>query len=394
MISDNNGPTCKGKPRAGPLLSNNLVDRIRAQQHAFNNVAEAMRPLTQMQSQFRIQVRAATSVMKTHQSAMQNIANMVESMNVSPLAKLDLMTKSFTKPILDIDRFNAAVGLSAKRRIGVAALNSSLFAPSFAREMQRLQSTLVSLTRNSAFTQLAKQFEHLRFPPIPDLSNALRASTLALRPFGEVFARMAEEEKTANFILELGFVPHDGLWDHITDMQDDEDGSRENRASQIAVACWPHLYETLALDASDCLNDQKLEALYRQMLVSHDAGHYEIVLTGLPTALERSVRLAVAPSPPRKIYEWIRDDIADLPIDVVGGIRGFRIWKILVEHTFKRFKSDQDADAIRFPNRHVVAHGAGSQPADIVQSLNAILLTHFVIRLAGAVIDYYEDKAA
>lgn len=386
MTEDGGKRQRKGKIKAESVLPKDFIHRMREQQSAGKHILDAMQPLDQLKDQ----ARPVIKMLEVHRPALQQVSKLFETADRSPMAKLDLRAMGLTKPILDMGKLNAAMGLSATQRLDVAALKTSSFAPSFIKEMQRFQATLAGFTQSSAIAALARQVN----TNISVLSDALRASALALRPFGEAFARMAEEQKTANFILELGFVPHDELWAHIVDMQGEEDGSSEDRAARIAVACWPRLCQDLALSDSDCLNDQKLAALYQQMLASHEAERYEIVLTGLPTALERCVRLAVTPGSPRKLFQWIRDDVGELPMPVIGGIRGFRVWKIIVEHTLANFQTDQDADAIKYPNRHVVAHGAGSQPAGVVQSLNAILLTHFVIRLARAVINHREGVSA
>ena len=390
MNDDNNDAPWKSTTSAGLGVPNDLLRQISMSQSAIQRITNAMQPLSRWQEQSR----AATKILETHGSTMQNVAKMFKTLNNSPLAKMNLEAMGLAKPMLDMSRLNTAMGLSVSRRARLAALNTSLFTPTFTKEMQRFQATLTGFTQNSAVVELARHFDQFRAPHISALSEALRASALALRPYGDAFMRMAEEEKTAKFILELGFVPHDELWDHIADVKEEKNNTNEDIAVQIAISCWPLVYEKLVFDLSDCLNDQKLEALYRQMLASHDAGHHEIALSALPSALERAVRLATKPGKKHTIRTWLETDVAELPISVFGGIRGFRVWKILMEDTLASFKTEEDADAIKYPNRHVVAHGAGSQPAGVVQSLNAILLTHFVIRLARAVTDFRANDVA
>ena len=58
--------------------------------------------------------------------------------------------------------------------------------------------------------------------------------------------------------------------------------------------------------------------------------------------------------------------------------------KVLVDNTFKHCGDDDSADSASFPNRNATAHGAGGKLLDIVDSLNNLLLTHFVISAARA----------
>lgn len=385
MTSDNRPPSRK---TISPFMSTELARQLREQQSAMEKLAEALRP----HSQFQEQMRQMSKLFDGHRAIVESLPRAFTAANSLPLAGFDLKAMGLVNSGLDMRKISRAMGLSPTARLDWSrALNPKLFDSSFAREMARFQNDLAGMTRSSVASAFVKQ---LQTPQITALSDALRDSVLALRPFGDAFLRMAEEERTAKFILELGFVPHDELWDHITADSEEDAEPAEERAAKIALACWPQLHEQLALDPSGCLNDGKLSALYQQMLTAHDRGDYEIVLTGLPTALERSVRIAVPPGSPRRVFDWISEDVAELPMPMVGGLRGFRVWRVLVDHTFASFSSDQDADLIKFPNRHVVAHGAGSKPADVVQSLNAILLTHFVIRLAAAAIDYRKSDAA
>ncbi len=52
---------------------------------------------------------------------------------------------------------------------------------------------------------------------------------------------------------------------------------------------------------------------------------------------------------PPRISKWIKQDVALVIVRTFGGIEGFRLWKILVEHTFARFDNDEDADESSSP---------------------------------------------
>src|SRR5713226_6818236 len=86
--------------------------------------------------------------------------------------------------------------------------------------------------------------------------------------------------------------------------------------------------------------------------------------------------------------KWVRD-VGELPCDVVPD--GWRVWSVLEEDGFAHCGTDEAADARRFPNRNAAAHGAGGRLADVVDSLNSVLLAHFVITMAAAFRAYTQD---
>jgi hypothetical protein len=225
-------------------------------------------------------------------------------------------------------------------------------------ELNRLSRSIGAMTGHlSPVADFSETLRRLHIPQFNAFAEAMRRSTEALLPYGDAFKKLSEDERIANVILDLGFVPHGELWVHFADIEFDEDEA--------------------------CMHDEKLARHFEQMLAAHDAGLYEVVRAAMPGVLERAMRVAFAPDEPPKIGKWIKQDVGYLSPADFGGIKGYRVWKILVQHTFAPFEKDEDADAIRFPNRHSAAHGGGRQIANVIDSLNAVLLSHFVIELAN-----------
>jgi hypothetical protein len=303
---------------------------------------------------------------------------------------------------LDMDRFSAAAKLA--KEMQSPALNASLARLSgfgvesgLAAELRRLQESMPVFRVDPQLDRMARDFA-ASFAPYQSqfqaLSKAIEEATAALKPHAEIFRRAAEEERVAEFILELGFVPHDELWDYIADIDRPEGVQLAGFAEGLASEVWAELEKRLALGVDECMGDGKLHAVYVQMLKAHGAGLHEMTLNSLPTVLERAVGLARGPGEKQRTFEWIKTELSELPISWIGGYRGYRVWKILIDHTFAGCWTDAEADATKYPNRHASAHGIGTRMSGMIDSLNAILLTHFVIRMASAVRHFRDSDAA
>jgi hypothetical protein len=304
---------------------------------------------------------------------------------------------------IDTDRLGAAARLMKQFEgfqllpVPVVKLPDFRLPTCLAAEMQRLQESLAVFRSDTRIEMLCRSFdEQTAFyrEHFGALSGAIQQATAMLRPSGEMLLRLAEEKRIAEFILELGFVPHGELWGYISDVEVPVDSDLAEFSSRLVAEIWPELRSRLALSVEDCFGDAKLYATFQQMIDAHDEGLHEMTLLALPSAIERAVDKARQHSEKGRTFDWIRVEVAKLPVGAVGGIRGYRVWKILLDHTFADCWSDAEADAVPYPNRHASAHGKGSQIATAIHSLNAILLTHFVITVAKAVYDYRDQEAA
>jgi hypothetical protein len=200
--------------------------------------------------------------------------------------------------------------------------------------------------------------------------------------FRETHAILAEDIRITDMISDLGFVPHIELRRQIEYSIEPIDSDQKAFAESIAKEIWPELRRRLQLQTDECLPDEKILDSFAEMLQAHEFGLYQLIMPAAVQVIERSVLLAKGShARDRKIFNWLKDDAAHLPCP--DGIHGYRVWLILVERTFANCGSDLDADALDYPNRHAAAHGFGAKTATIVDSLNAILITHFVVALTS-----------
>lgn len=282
-------------------------------------------------------------------------------------------------------QFSGLEMTKARRALG----NINLFQRAMSKELAQLTGSFASFPQSAAYIAFQDQIRGLKAPYFEDLAQR---SAEVFHPFGEALTSMHENERIAGVILEFGIVPHGELWTFFAAIDANEE-DKVALAVRLAHECWEPLKVAIALETDGCMGDEKLARLFGQMLNAHERGDHEIVRTAMPGALERAMRVAFAPTEPPKIDYWIRKHVGELPLDAIDGLRGFRVWKILVEHSFKGFRDDAHADTIPFPNRHTAAHGGGRQMASVIDSLNALLLTHFVIKLAAAQ-RYHRDSDA
>ena len=264
----------------------------------------------------------------------------------------------------------------------------------WAAELRHLQFSLPVLRPDPAFVDAARRRAEVAAvygEQCLRIARALAPSAEALHSNGEAALLHAEDQRIADLVLRLGFVPHGELWHDFAEIDETGMDAREF-ALRTAEQIWPGLRSRLALTRQDCLNDDRLFAEFGEMLRGHDNGLFGLARNSLPAVIGRAIRCVRRPNEPSRECEWLRREVGKLPIAVVGGFRSFRVWKILFDKTFDSCWADVDANAIGFPNRHALAHGYGSLVATAIDSLNAILLAHFVIDLTKAARDRREEE--
>lgn len=198
----------------------------------------------------------------------------------------------------------------------------------------------------------------------------------------KLLAPFEEDRRVAQLISELGLVPHIEMFELVANVKIPTDAVLGEVAQQIAQDFWPTLRPRLELSLDDCLGDQKLFHHYCEIVSAHNAGFYQLTTPGAASVIERAARLAQRHGAKvQKPYDWLESDVCDLPINQVPG---WRALSVLIEQTFLDCWNDADADAIRYPNRHAAAHGHGSRIFGVIDSLNAVLVAHFVVVAAAA----------
>lgn len=196
----------------------------------------------------------------------------------------------------------------------------------------------------------------------------------ALEPF-------RQEQRVAQIILELGLLPHSEMIEAVANMELPE-GKTSEVSEQIAMDFWAKKRPQLELSLDECLGDQKIFISFSELLRAHDTGLYQLTMSGASSVIERAVRLAQRQGrKANKPIRWLDADLRELPCTHV---RSWRVLSIVMEQTFAQCWTDAEADDIQYPNRHACAHGLGARISNVVDSLNAVMIAHFVITAALA----------
>lgn len=190
-------------------------------------------------------------------------------------------------------------------------------------------------------------------------------------------SRLVEHGRVIYLSEQLGVVAHVEVLTFLSEQKAEiTDG-----AAEIAPLLWGSVRPRLALTRDECLGDERTFEVFRDMMRGHEERLYQLTVPAAASAIERVARIAQHNEPQRlTTAAWLETRVADsLAIDA----RGWLALSTLTGKTFATCWSDGEADAIRFPNRHAAAHGMGSRLYSELDSLNAILLTHFVIMAAS-----------
>lgn len=361
-------------------------ERRRAAERAVRQIREAMQPSQELMRVVQQNARSYQRVAEQMRQFGQPAKAIASHLNA--LDRIAEQNRRLFGGLKDVLPNNGALAVLPAIKVEFDKLppairSPDLFQNCISNEIQRLGHSLASIPE-WPYAALTESMLSIQQPRLAACADVARRLTEALHALSEPLKCLQEDNRVAEIVLELGFVPHGALWAFFAEFE----GSPEDRAAiaeDLAHKAWRDLKDALVVDQDGCMGDEKLTRLYAQMLVAHDNGLYELVRSAMPGALERGQRVSFAPArAPRDLRKWLETEGCALTSEALGGIRGYRVWKVLLDHTFAPFQQDEEADAIKFPNRHSAAHGGGKQVATVVDSLNAILLTHYVIELAQA----------
>jgi hypothetical protein len=203
----------------------------------------------------------------------------------------------------------------------------------------------------------------------------------------EVFAPIHAERRMRERISDLGFVPHAVLFNHLGNTEKPSDLTISEFSQAVETEVWPKVWPSLQLSQEDCLGDSKIYLTFDQIIRAHDAGLYQLTVPAAFHVIERAARIA-QPGPQRKgTSDWLKTELADMTFcEVPSQWRAgwTDVWEVLYEQAFRDCRTDEFADTISFPLRHAAAHGFGAKVSRSVDSMNCVLMAHFVITAAAA----------
>jgi len=257
------------------------------------------------------------------------------------------------------------------------------FERSYAPILTQFERVSVEVARK--FTALQASFECLR-----------DSITQQFAGFAETLAPVVEEQRIQKRIMDLGFVPHAVLFNHLENVEKHSGVAIDDFSQALAGEIWPKVKGSLRLSMDESLADEKLFCTFDEMIRAHEAGLYQLTAPSAFFVIERAVRLVrqdAEKKAPTK--DWFYRGLDDLPFYVLSPQwrRGwFGVWEILREHSFAYCRDDSSADETPFPQRHAAAHGFGTKIYNSVDSINNVLLAHMVITTASVFQAYIHDE--
>ncbi len=234
----------------------------------------------------------------------------------------------------------------------------------------------------------------LQFEPSEELRDILAALheqvsglLAALPPIDPAFAqRLVELQQFETAMERMGLVAHPILLELHKARPDIVDVDR------LATDTWEELRGKLARIAAQ-FGDARAAAVFEDMIAAHEARLYELVPIAAASLMERILGLVRRDGTPKKRDEWLESVVGRLSPWQLGGLPGIRVYQILLKHTFVQCWADSTADSMPYMNRHALAHGRGTKRATVRDSLNSLLLAHFVFWLSIVVRDEPESPA-
>lgn len=220
--------------------------------------------------------------------------------------------------------------------------------------------------------------------------------TKPLEAFRETLASVLEEQRLQKRILELGFVPHPVLFEYLGGTEKPSELVIGELAHALADEVWPKVRPALELSRQGCLGDLKIFHTFNEIIRAHEAGLYQLTTPSAFFVIERAARLAQQNSETtERTKVWLETGIGGLPWDALSsqcGRTSIGVWAVLYEHSFTDCRTDVFADAATFPHRHTAAHGYGTKIYSVVDSMNSVLLAHFVVIAASAFQAYEREQ--
>ncbi|MFZ0494827.1 MAG: hypothetical protein WBE80_14305 [Methylocella sp.] len=251
---------------------------------------------------------------------------------------------------------------------------------------------LNELGRNSAIYQAAQECARSEFARIGESLRTIstgwaEAVAKQRQVFSKIIAPALEETRIRKRISDLGFVPHAILFKHLGNVEKPSYLTIDEFSQALADEVWPKVKASLQLSIEDCLGDLKIFRTFDEIIRAHEAGLYQLTAPSAFFVIERAARLAQQDlQKPKKTIDWLATGVGGLQWDALSPQwrRGWRVWAVLCEHSFSQCWADASADDSPYPQRHAAAHGYGTKVYSAVDSMNNVLLAHFVIIAASA----------
>lgn len=204
---------------------------------------------------------------------------------------------------------------------------------------------------------------------------------------------LLKEHKNAELLQRVGIFPHPHLISVLNEECSNTDEIEEGDFINDLDEIWPILNHRLKMNLDECLADNHLFMTYCHLLSAHKTGLYFLSDCATVKIVERAMNLVApeehrnSPKLTKKINQFYkRKEFDEIPIRQMGGLPGYKVLKYICDsYSEQTTKYDEK---LSFPNRHASAHGKISKDLTIIDSLNCVLLSHWVIYTTGLLNSY------
>jgi hypothetical protein len=230
-------------------------------------------------------------------------------------------------------------------------------------------------------------------------------------PFQQVFARIAAEQKKAELVERIGWLPHYTTPFHLIDVEAHDEAFVQALLTEYYVDRW-HAVEAQFLENLNAYHiDEEAKATFKEALDAHRHGLFRSVPRTLFPEIERIACNEIYGGK-RTIFEETRrgkqkainitslpgisEAARDLPAsEMLSYEFGMQLFTKMEEHLYARVGDDAEQIA-KFasdpvPNRHATLHGIISY-GSCQNSLNALMMTDFMFHLISRVKQYVVDE--
>ena len=254
-------------------------------------------------------------------------------------------------------------------------INSSVFAPPAIGIDQELAKTVRSL--NLLTTNPLRGL-------IPNISLGFqdRLQTL-LEPFIRPFPTLVSPQ--ARLAMELGWVIHNTLPEHILDYESEE--TLDEAIMDYYRSEWHEVRREIEKRTRTYFIDQDSKETMKQALQAHESSLYRLVPRSLVIEIERATRIHLNERMVERgisIKNKIISGVNDLPISSLNGLSAGMIqYETLEGHLYEQIENESDRidfEENSIPNRHAAVHGLVPYSTE-KSSLNSIFLADFVFHV-------------
>ncbi|GAA6211666.1 hypothetical protein NBRC116602_14070 [Hyphomicrobiales bacterium 4NK60-0047b] len=189
--------------------------------------------------------------------------------------------------------------------------------------------------------------------------------------------RIALINDTTKHFDKIGIFPHPKL---IKILENDTRFDLENITTnndEWLNTIWSELRENLCLEKNACFNDDSLFFTYKDLLDGHENKLYNLSDGALAKIVERTMILAVPEHNTSKVGNKINTFFNPVPLSRIGGRYDWALLMFLAKPfttTSKNFSGHR-----YHPNRNIISHGVKLDKLVIFDSINCVLLAHWII---------------